>query len=244
MLEEFEKYISTYDLDQGYMKLKHDHSVRVMELMEKYALELGFSEDDVELAKLIGLLHDIGRFEQYKVFGSDVDHETVDHADYSVVQLFEKKQIKQFTDREDWYPIIEFAIKNHNKRVMADCNDERVLKFAKLIRDIDKLDIIYLLGYLKLNMYKDAPYDITKEVSDYVFKHETVDVTKCCNDNDWTTAQFAFVFDVNNDVILKEYKKNLEYYYERINKERFKEIYEEIIRYIDGRIDIYERNRN
>ena len=63
---------------------------------------------------------------------------------------------------------------------------------------------------LKLNMYKDAPYDITKEVSDYVFKHETVDVTKCCNDNDWTTAQFAFVFDVNNDVILKEYKKNLE----------------------------------
>ena len=184
MLEEFEKYISSYNLDQSYMKLKHDHSVRVMELMGKYAKELGYSEDDVELAKLIGLLHDIGRFEQYKVFSSDVDHETVDHSDYSVVQLFDKNEIELFTNREDWYPIIEFAIKNHNKRVIPECSDERVLKFARLIRDIDKLDIIYLLGYLKLNMYKDAPYDITKEVSDYIFKHETVDVTKCCNDND------------------------------------------------------------
>ena len=244
MLEEFEKYISAYDLDQGYMKLKHDHSVRVMELMGKYAKELGYSEDDVELAKLIGLLHDIGRFEQYKVFGSDIDYKTVDHADYSVVQLFDKEQIRLFTDREEWYPILKFAIKNHNKRVIADCNDERVLKFTKLIRDIDKLDIIYLLGYLKLNMYKDAPYEITPEVKEYVFNHETVDVTKCLNDNDWTVAQFAFVFDVNNDVILKEYKKNLEYYYERINKERFKEIYIEIIKYIDERIDKYDGNRN
>ena len=48
MLEEFEKYISSYSLDQSYMKLKHDHSIRVMELMGKYAKELGFSEEDIE----------------------------------------------------------------------------------------------------------------------------------------------------------------------------------------------------
>ena len=93
MLEAFENYISKYSLDQSYMKLKHDHSIRVMELMDKYAKELNYSEEDIEIAKLIGLLHDIGRFEQYKVFGNDKDHKTVDHADYSVVQLFEKNQI-------------------------------------------------------------------------------------------------------------------------------------------------------
>lgn len=244
MLEKFEEYISNYSLEESYMKLKHDHSVRVMELMGKYAKLLNYSDEDIELAKLIGLLHDIGRFEQYKVFGSDVDHETVDHADYSVVQLFDKNEIELFTDRKDWYPIIKFAIQNHNKLEIAECDDERILTFAKLIRDIDKLDIIYLLGYLRLNMYKDAPCDITKEVNDYIFRHETVDVTKCKNDNDWTTAQFAFVFDINNDVILEEYKKNLEYYYERINKERFKDIYNEIIKYIDERIDSYDGNRN
>ena len=153
MLEAFEKYISEYSLDQSYMKLKHDHSIRVMELMGKYAKELNYTDDDIELAKLIGLLHDIGRFEQYKVFGSDIDHKTVDHADYSVVQLFDKNQIIQFTDRQEWYPIIEFAIKNHNKRYIPYTEDERVLMFAKLIRDIDKLDIIYLLGYLVQHLY-------------------------------------------------------------------------------------------
>lgn len=237
MLEAFEKYISGYSLNQSYMKLKHDHSIRVMELMGKYAKELGFSEDDIELARLIGLIHDIGRFEQYKVFGSDVDHKTVDHADYSVVQLFDKGEITLFTDREDWYPIIEFAVKNHNKRVIPYTEDERVLMFAKLIRDIDKLDIIYLLGYLGQHVYRDVNADITDSVRNYVINHETVDVTKCVNDNDWTTAQFAFVFDINNNIILKEYKENLSYLYERVNKERFKEIYEEILKYIDERID-------
>lgn len=236
MLEEFEKYISEYSLNQSYMKLKHDHSIRVMELMGKYAKELGYNEEDIELAKLIGLLHDIGRFEQYKVFGSDVDHKTVDHADYSVVQLFDKGQIELFTDRKDWYPIIEFAIKNHNKRDIPYTEDERVLMFAKLIRDIDKLDIIYLLGYLGQHLYKDVNADITGDVKNYVINHETVDVTKCMNENDWTTAQFAFVFDINNNIILNEYKDNLSYLYERVNKDRFKEIYEETIKYIDERI--------
>jgi putative nucleotidyltransferase with HDIG domain len=237
MLEAFEEYISEYSLDQSYMKLKHDHSIRVMELMGKYAKELNYSDDDIELAKLIGLLHDIGRFEQYKVFGSDKDHETVDHADYSVVQLFDKNQIVQFTDRQEWYPIIEFAIKNHNKRYIPYTEDERVLKFAKLIRDIDKLDIVYLLGYLGQHLYEDVKADITSDVRNYVIKHETVDVTKCANDNDWTTAQFAFVFDINNNIILKEYKENLSYLFDRVNKDRFKEIYEETIKYIDERID-------
>ena len=237
MLEAFEDYISQYSLDQSYMKLKHDHSIRVMELMGKYALELKYSEEEIELARLIGLLHDIGRFEQYKVFGSDIDHKTVDHADYSVVQLFEKNQIELFTDKKEWYPIIEFAIKNHNKREIPQCGDERVLKFAKLIRDIDKLDIIYLLGYLGQHLYKDVNTEITGDVRNYVINHETVDVTKCMNENDWTTAQFAFVFDINNDIILNEYKENLSYLYDRVNKNRFKEIYDETINYINERID-------
>ncbi len=244
MLEAFEKYISGYSLNQSYMKLKHDHSVRVMELMGKYAKKLDYSEDDIELAKLIGILHDIGRFEQYKVFGSDVDHKTVDHADYSVVQLFDKGEIKLFTDREEWYPILKFAIKNHNKRDIPECSDERVLKFAKLIRDIDKLDIVFLLGYLGQHLYKDVNTDISYNVKNYILNHETVDVTKCENDNDWTTAQFAFVFDINNDVVLDEYKDNLKYLYERVNKDRFKEIYEEILKYINERIEKNDGNRN
>ena len=244
MVEEFEKYISGYNLDQGYIKLKHDHSIRVMELMEKYAKLLGYNEEDIEIAKLIGLLHDIGRFEQYKVFGSDVDHKTVDHADYSVVRLFEKNEIELFTDKKEWYSIIEFAIKYHNKWQLAETTDKRVEKFAKLIRDIDKLDIIYLLGVLGIGLYKNVDDEITPEVREFVTNHETVNVTYCKNPNDWTTAQFAFVFNIYNDVILEEYKDNLKSLYGRVNKEIFKDIYEDVIKYIDERIDKYDGNRN
>lgn len=246
MLEEFEKYISGYDLDEGYIKLKHDHSVRVMELMVKYAKELGYSDDDIELAKIIGLLHDIGRFEQYKVFGSDDDHKTIDHADYSVVQLFDKGEIKLFTDREEWYPVIKFAIQNHNKREIASCDDELTLKMSKLIRDADKIDIIYLFGIRgELDFKVNRDEEITDKVREYVFRHETVNTKDRVTCNDKLVTRFAFVFDVVNDVILPEYKKYLEAYYERVEDDgRMKEIYEEIIKYVDERIDIYERNRN
>ncbi len=244
MLEAFEKYVSGYSLDHDYIKLKYNHSVRVMELMIKYAKELNYSDEDIELARLIGLLHDIGRFEQYKVFGSDVDYKTVDHADYSVVQLFDKNQIELFTDRRDWYPIIKFAIKNHNKRDLPDCEDQRVLRFARLIRDIDKMDILYLIGYLKQEGKRFFFDSITEQVLEYVYNHETVDLTKCKNANDWLVAQFAFVFDINNDVILTEYKEYLKYLYDVVNKDLFKEMYEYILKYIDERIDKNDRNRN
>ena len=49
--------------------------------------------------------------------------------------------VNEIIQKEHTFLDIEFAIKNHNKRQIPDHEDERVLKFAKLIRDIDKLDI-------------------------------------------------------------------------------------------------------
>ena len=181
-----------------------------------------------------------------KVYHTYNDHNSVDHADYSVVQLFEKDEIKLFTDREDWYYIIEFAIKNHNKLAIPDVIDERVLRLTKLIRDVDKLDIIYLLGVLgDLNKKIDRTLEITPEVKKCVFENICVDSKVVNNYNDRLVVQFAFVFDINNDLILKEYKEYFEAYYKQLEDDgRFKEIYDEVIRYIDERIEKYERNRN
>ncbi len=246
MEEAFARYVSSYDLDDPNIKLKYEHSLRVMVLMMKYARLLGYSEEDIELAKVIGLLHDIGRFEQLKVYHTYNDLKSVDHADYSVVQLFDKGEIKLFTDREDWYSIIEFAIKNHNKLAIPECSDEKTLRFAKLIRDIDKLDIIYLLGVLgDLNNKIDRNLDISNEVKDYVFRHLSVDSKIVNNYNERLVVQLAFVFDINNDVILEEFKGYLEAYYEQLEDDgRINDIYLEIMKYIDERILNYERNRN
>lgn len=245
MIDAFNKYVNDYDMNDIDIKLKYNHSIRVMNLMVKYAKLLNFSEEDIEIAKIIGLLHDLGRFEQLRVYHTYVDKDSVDHADYSIEQLFEKGKIELFCDKKEWYPIIEFCIKNHNKHHLPECEDERVLKFAQLIRDIDKLDIIYLLGVLGELNTKVKDLEITKEVRDSVFARKTISHNDVKNYNDRIVVQLTFAFDIYNDIILKDYKEYLKAFYIQLSDDgRLKDIYNEVVKYIDERIENYERDRN
>jgi putative nucleotidyltransferase with HDIG domain len=244
MTEEFDKYVNNYDLDNLDILLKYNHSYRVMNLQEKYARLLGWNEEDVELARIIGLLHDIGRFEQLKVYNTYNDLKSIDHADYSVEQLFEKNEIVRFCNKEEWYPIISFAIKNHNKHHIEDCDDDRMLKHARLIRDTDKLDILYIFGTLHEIKMKINDSVIHDEVKDSIKNHTTADRKYIITDNDHYASKIAFAFDIYNDVALYEYKEYLESFIEPLkdNKELY-EIYKDVIKYIDERLDNYERTR-
>ncbi len=240
-IEAFSEYVSEYDFSNDKIKLKYDHTLRVMNLSKKYAILLGFNEEDVELATLIGLLHDIGRFEQVKVYDSFDDLHTVDHADYSVEQLFKKNEIKRFTDREDWYPILEFAIKNHNKLEVPFVDDERMMMHAKLIRDTDKMDImIAMIGRVNVSGSLISP-----EVLEATRKHECVNRKYSKTISDRVAIQYGFAFDINYDVVLPEYKEKFIMFHESLDdKEQFQKLYEDIIKYINERIDKYDGNRN
>lgn len=237
LTQAFDEYVKSYDLEDEKIALKYRHSYRVMELNEKYARELGFSEEDIELARIIGLLHDLGRFEQLRVYHTFNDSKSVDHADYSVVQLFDKGEIKRFTEKEEDYEIIQFAIRNHNKLKIEECLDERMLKHAKLIRDSDKIDIFYLLGYLKELNEKAIDAPISSEIVDAIKRHQGISRNYVQNINDHIALQFAFAFDINNDICLSDLKKNLEYFYKQVEVgNTFKEIYEEVQNYIEERM--------
>lgn len=238
MLEEFTKYVNNYDLNDENIKLKYNHSLRVMELSRKYAKILGFDNKDIELAALIGLLHDIGRFEQLRVYHSYNDIKTIDHADYSVEQLFDKDLIKKFTHNKDDYEIIKFAIKYHNKHTIPNINNERMMKHAKLIRDTDKLDIIYLLGYLGELNYKATNDLLSKEIIDGFNNYESIDYKYIRNKNDKLATTFGYVFDIYNIECLPEIKQNINYFYNQIDGEKyFKGIFDIVNKYIDERID-------
>lgn len=237
MLEEFDNYVSNYDMNNEDIRAKYNHIHRVMKLNEKYAKILGFSEYDIKLASVIGLLHDIGRFEQLKIYNSYDDKKTIDHADFGAKLLFDDNLIKKFWKNEDDYEIIKNAIKYHNKIKVPDIDDERMLKHINLIRDTDKIDIIYLLGYLGELNIKATSDQISKDIVDETFNHRTVNYELIKNPNDKIAVQFAYVFDMYNDICLSEYKKNLHYYYKQIDGEDiFKDIYNEIIKYIDERM--------
>ena len=94
--KEFKKYVNTYDSENPKIAKKIAHSYRVIEVADKIAKSLELSNEDVQLAKLIALLHDIGRFEQLKIYDTFSDKDSIDHADFGVDVLFKNNLIRNF----------------------------------------------------------------------------------------------------------------------------------------------------
>ena len=233
MIDEFINYVSNYDLNNIKIKLKYDHSIRVMNLMMKYAKELGFDSYEVELASVIGLLHDIGRFEQLKEYDSFNDKETIDHATLGVKLLFEDNLIKKFWSNKNDYELIKFAIKNHNKLNIEKCNNEKFLKYAKLIRDTDKIDILYVYGVSDELKVRSENISISKPILNCIKDNKTVSYDLINNKNDELSVSFSYIFDINYDLCLKEFLYNLNILYNKLEyKEKFKEIYMLINEYV------------
>lgn len=68
--KEFEHYLDGYDRNNDKVRLKIIHTYGVVHDMKDICRRMNLSLEDTELAKIIALLHDIGRFEQLKRFDS------------------------------------------------------------------------------------------------------------------------------------------------------------------------------
>ena len=60
----FKKYVSNYDITDPNVELKIEHTYRVADVALEVSKAIGENEENQQLAELIGILHDIGRFEQ------------------------------------------------------------------------------------------------------------------------------------------------------------------------------------
>ena len=111
-LKNFKEYLNNYDLNDPKIKLKAVHTYGVMDLSEYIARDLNLDEENLKLAQLIALLHDIARFEQLKQFGMYEDYITFDHGDLAVKILFEDGLIRNFIEDSRYDNIILKAIKD------------------------------------------------------------------------------------------------------------------------------------
>ncbi len=137
--KEFREYASGYDLSDIKIKLKADHTYRVAALAERIARSAGA---DTDLAWACGMLHDIGRFEQVRVYNTFLDGQSVDHARFGADLLFRDGLIDRFGDfTEHEKQIIETSIRNHNRYLIDDQVEEPVRTYCKVLRDADKVDI-------------------------------------------------------------------------------------------------------
>lgn len=201
----FNKYVKNYDMSEEYIYLKYDHTLKVANLMGELSSMFKFSIEYVTLAKIIGLLHDIGRFEQVTKYKNCHDLKTKDHAEIGVNYLFEEGHIRDFIDDSSYDEIIKNSIKYHNKYEIPMFPDERVMLFAKMIRDMDKVDI-----YRIMSIYFNGKYgfdEVSREVLSSFNSEKCVELKYVKTNSDDVIKALAFVYDINFDEsfsILKE----------------------------------------
>jgi len=193
--EEFNKYYENYKDLSSNIILKYRHSFNVAGYMYDLADRLNMSDEDKYLAKSIGLLHDLGRFEQLKRYNS-FDDKYLDHAEFAVDYLFNQTHIRNFVRVDTYDSIIKEAIGNHSKYEIRDGLNERELLFAEMIRDMDKLDIYFQIATMFNAKFIDKPTDI---VVDTFFNGECVKNEDKKTKSDSVITEFALLNDINFD---------------------------------------------
>ncbi len=199
--QEFKKYTLDYDLTIAKVNNKIDHSFRVMEISKQIAQEQNLTEDGIELAELIGLLHDIARFEQYKQYKTFRDVDSIDHGDYGEKILKQNQYIRKYIEIADYDNIILKAIRNHNKFEIEQGLSQEEELFAKIIRDADKIDIYYEAAEM---FWKDAKKivensKLSPEIEEQFNNRNTIKREKGVqlNELDKMVLTLSFIYDIN-----------------------------------------------
>lgn len=205
-IEEFVIYTNPYIEISDNCTLKIDHTLRVVKLCEEIAKSLNLSNEEVEVAKMIGLLHDIGRFEQWKRFETFKDSESVDHADLGVEILTTDNYIRKYYSDDKYDDIVLNAISFHNKYSLPDDLNEKEELFSKIIRDADKIDILYLytMGHISIDTENQK---MTNKVYTDLLNKKEIKREDRINKADILSVSLGFIFDINFDKsfeILKE----------------------------------------
>lgn len=132
-------HYSSIEEDQKNIALKELHSYNVCRNAIRIGKEIGLSEQAMLLVEVIGLLHDVGRFEQYAEYKTFRDSSSINHGMLGAQEITKKRVLQSLTPEER--DLILDAVKYHNAFVIPDLKDERKLLYLKIVRDADKLDI-------------------------------------------------------------------------------------------------------
>ena len=247
----FSEYVKPYDITNPRIELKIKHTFRTVEVAKRIAEDLKLNEEQTLLAQLIALLHDIGRFEQVRIYNTFKDKDSIDHADLGVKILFEDGAIRNFIEDTKYDDIIYKAVKNHNKfKIQEGLTNEELLQ-ARIIRDADKTDI-YRVFVEDIEENRNTLYDykevakqtVTYKIMKNFIEYKQSNKDEFVNEIDNYINMISHLFDYNFLPGLKIVKENK--YIERTMKpicicEDTKEQMEKIIKianeYINERIE-------
>ena len=203
-------YTSDEEVQRGIL-IKETHTGYVTSNSVELAKYLKLNRHDVELAEIIGLFHDVGRFRQYSIYKTFNDADSEDHADLAIKVIDELDFFKKLSAED--FEIVKFAIQQHNKKEIAPSDDEKKILFAKIIRDADKLDIYRVLEPFfaqenadKMpNFIKGAQIaDVSDDFVEHFAKGEQADYREIRTNGDRKIVRLMWIYNVNYAWTLKK----------------------------------------
>ena len=133
------------------------------------------------------------------VFRGFNDFLSFDHGDYAVELL--NNDMRNYVDTDKYDDLIKVAIKNHNKYKIEDGLTEKELLFSKLVRDADKVDILYQATYRYWEGKEEKINNslIDQKILDEFFDKKQVEFEheKTYNELAEVIMTIAFIFDIN-----------------------------------------------
>ncbi len=186
------------------LQVKIEHTAAVQANMARLAIALDGSSDDRALAEMAGLLHDVGRFPQYKQYHTFRDSVSVNHARLGLQEIGRHRVLHGLPTaarRE-----LAFAIAHHNAFMLPAHPDRRRTLLARMLRDADKLDIwrvfkTYYCDGRRLNATVDLDLadtpGYTPAALESLRQGRMVRLVDVHNRNDFKLLQIAWIYDLN-----------------------------------------------
>jgi hypothetical protein len=205
----FSEFCKSFHLDnekeQRNITLKEEHTLHVCRNMLALAQGESLDTNELLLAETIALFHDLGRFPQYAQYRTYKDSISVNHGLLGANTLLEKKVLDRIPRLEQ--DIIVDVVKFHNAFTLADIVDDDKLRFLKLIRDADKLDIWRVFIEYYESPDKERPEAVSlglpdvpsysEDILPLICKRQVISFAKLKTLNDFKLLQLSWVLDLN-----------------------------------------------
>ncbi|GHT02481.1 phosphohydrolase [Synergistales bacterium] len=199
--EWFIGYARNFDLSVSMIQMKYRHSFDVMRFGKRIAQALKWTDGDAAVGVAACLLHDTGRFSQYREFGTYHDGASIDHGERAY-EVLKAELPYDMTDDEARDAILQ-AVRWHNKKELPRLSPS-VTPFCRLARDSDKLDIFKMVdgriedgtvGELLPRHKVDAP--ISEVLLDELERNWRGSYKNASSLQDFLLIQLTWTLDIN-----------------------------------------------
>ena len=185
--------------------LKLEHSRKVAMVSRCLAEEIGWEPTDINAAEALGILHDVGRFSQFAEYGTFNDSQSINHGERGW-QITNDSGILEPADDIYRQAILD-GILYHNRREIPPGLTKFSLKFVKLIRDADKLDIYRVISdtvkndslgkRLKAVMHLSPEGPVSDGAVDDILSRKTVSNENLSSLGDFYLMLLSWIYDIN-----------------------------------------------